>query len=185
MKIFTGLLVGFWLSLTLASAQEEVTNSVSTQLEMLEARTNALIVRGVGQVGAVSINSGTVTVRCRESNDLSHNQKLYGVVFVFKGEGLPRQDAVVDDDELDDFIAMLDYLMKITPEVTAMPAFEAHYTTRSGIRFSALGSRHQPGIQFFLRYDDSARFSISSDQLQQIRNLASQARGQINNLKGR
>jgi hypothetical protein len=183
MKIFTGLLVGFWLSLTLAAAQEE-TNVLSTQLEQFEARTNALIVRGFGQVGSATISSGTVAVRCREVIDLSHSQKMYGVVFDFSGEGRSRQTAVVDDDELDDFIAMLDYLMKITPEVTAMPAFEAHYATRSGLRFLALGSRHQPGMQFFLRYDDAPRISISSDQLQQIRNLSSQARAQINNLKG-
>ena len=172
------------LMLAAGVARAQETNALRTQLENFEAQTNTVIVKGFGQIGSVALGAGTLSVRSKESIDVSHARKLYGLMIELDSEAMPRhQFAVVDEDEMDSLVNGLDYLLKITSDVTVMPSFEAHYTTRSGLRFSAHGSRHQSGIQFFLRLDDNPKISFTTDQLNQIRNLISQARNGINALK--
>ena len=172
------------VSAAVVTTRAQDTNGLRTVIENFESQTNVIMVRGFGVVGSVSIGNGIISVRSKESININLGQKAYGVVIELGGEALPRQRAVIDEDELESLLGGLDYLRTITADVTAMPAFEAHYDTKDGLRFLALGSRRQSGIQYFLRFEDGARFDLNSDELTQIRNLVSQARNAINSLKG-
>jgi len=177
------LTIAVILSAAVVTTRAHETNAWRTIIENFEQQTNVIVVRGFGVVGSVNIGGGTISVRSKESIDVSHGQKLYGVVIELSAEAQLRQRAVIDEEEMDLLLGGLDYLRTITADVTAMPAFEAHYDTKDGLRFMAVGSRRQAGIQFFLRFDDGARFDLNTDQLNQLRNLLSQARNSLNSLK--
>ena len=70
----------------------------------------------------------------------------------------------------------MDYLQKISYDVTPLPGFEAVFSTKSGLRIVAYSSRRMGGIQTFLQYGDSPRIPLASDQMAQIRDMISQAR---------
>lgn len=162
-------------------AQE--TNALKTEIENFEARTNTVIVKGFGQVGSVSVGIGTLSVRSKESFDINGGGKTYGVAIELAGQIPPRQFAILDEAELESLVNGLDYLSKITSDVSALPAFEAEFKTRSGLRFIAHSSRRQSSIQHFIQFDDCPRISLNTDELVQLKNLVGQALNAINDLK--
>ena len=88
----------------------------------------------------------------------------------------PKDKIIVDYDELDSLLNGIDYLSKISYDVTPLPGFEAVYATKSGLRLVAYSSRRMGGIQTFLQYGDNPRIPLASDQVAQVRDLISQAR---------
>jgi len=170
------------LVLATLTLRAQETNALKTDIENFEAQTNALMVKGYGPVGTVTIGSGTVTVRAKETVDIGHGQKLYGIVFELGGEG-QRFVSVLDEDELEPLTNALDYLSKITYDVTPLASFTADYKTKNGMRFVAHSARRQGGIQYFLQFEDASRMAVTTDQLSQLANLVNQAREIINGLK--
>jgi hypothetical protein len=69
----------------------------------------------------------------------------------------------------------MDYLLKITSDVTTLPSFDATYTTKCGLRFSAYSVRKNGGIQMFLQYDDHPRMALTTAQIAQLYALIDQA----------
>jgi hypothetical protein len=60
------------------------------------------------------------------------DSKMYAIAVAFESnEG--QTFFVVNDDERDALIRGLDFLSKISYDVTTMPAFDASFTTRSGL----------------------------------------------------
>ena len=162
-------------------AQE--TNALKTEIENFEARTNTVIVKGFGQVGSVSIGAGTVSVRSKESSDISSGGKEYGIAIELAGQTPPRQLAILDEEELAPLVNGLDYLSKITSDASALPAFVAEFKTKSGLRFVALSTRRQSSIQFFIQFDDCPRVSLNTDEIVQLKNLVGQSLSALNDLK--
>src|SRR5882762_1878968 len=56
------------------------TNPPLTRLEAFEAQTGTVIIKGTGQIGVLSANTATVSVRCRESIDFRTGRREYGVL---------------------------------------------------------------------------------------------------------
>ena len=77
-----------------------------------------------------------MAIYCKETTDISHGGKQYGVALELQ-ESRPRQIAILDEDELAPLADALDYLSKVNSNVTALPAFNADYTTKCGLRFAA------------------------------------------------
>jgi hypothetical protein len=164
-------------------AQDATTNALKTEIENLEAQTNTIIVKAFGAVGSVSISSGTLAIRCKETSDVTHGRKLYGLILEATVDSRFSQSAIVDEDELDSLADGLDYLAKISYDVTTLPAFTAEYATKSGLRFIAHSNRKQSGIQFYLQIGDGPRIPLDSTQLAQFNNLLGQFRNTLNALK--
>jgi hypothetical protein len=162
-------------------AQE--TNALKTEIENFEVRTNTVIVKGFGLIGSVSFGAGTISIRSKESSDLNGGGKVYGVALELTGQNPPRQFAILDEAELEPLANGLDYLAKITSDASALPAFEAEFKTRSGLRFIAFSSRRQSNIQHFIQFDDCPRISLNTDEMVQLKNLVGQALNAINDLK--
>jgi hypothetical protein len=69
--------------------------------------------------------------------------------------------------------------------VTTLPAFEASFTTRSGLRVVAFSAVRQGGIHTYLQFGDAPRISLASDQLAQFQNLIVQAKNSLDALKNK
>ncbi len=184
--LLAGMGVGLFL---IASAGAQTTNPPTTYIENFELQTGTILIKGFSPVGSVSLGDSTVSVRVKATADVWHTQKVYGIQMVLtragsqSGGAASREVMVVDYDELDALASALEYLGKITYEVTPLTGFDASFTTRSGIRFSAHSERRQGGIQQSVRFGDGQKVLLTTEQLNQLRNLVTQAKSTLDAIK--
>lgn len=170
--------------LPLAASAQSSTNAPATEIENFELQTDAVIVKGVSQIGSVATEAGTILVRCKESDNVTSGQKQYAVAIVIE-DNQSRLVLFVDYDELDALIHGLDFLSKVTYEVTTMPAFDASITTRSGFRAGAHSERRQGSIELFVRFGDTLRVPLTADQFNQLQNLITQAKSTLDTARSK
>jgi hypothetical protein len=163
-----------------ASAQD--TNALKTEIGLFEAQTGVVIVKGFSQIGSVPTSEAVISVRCKESTSVATGRTDYGIAVEIEFNQR-RGLAIVDYDELDSLLNGMDYLGKISYGVTALSGFEATYTTKSSLDFTAFSNKRQGGILTFLQYDDSPRISLTSDQWTQLGNLIRQAKTTLDSLR--
>src|SRR5476649_124774 len=150
-KYFCVLIAAF--SFTLAATAQDATNAPKTEIENFEMQTGTVIVKGFGPAGSLSTAAGIISVRLKESIDVGHGSKKYGLAIEL-GAGPRREFFIVDYDELDPLLNGIDYLGKITYDATALPSFDASFTTRSGLRIVAYSAIRQGGIHTYLQLGD-------------------------------
>jgi hypothetical protein len=184
MRSIPCILTALSCTLALPAIAQVSTNAPATEIENFELQTDVVMVKGFGDVGSVSTEGGIISVRCKESDNLAANSKLYGIAV---GINLEESHGylVVDYDEMDSLIRALDFIGKISYNVTPMQGFDASFTTRSGLRIGAHTERRQSGIQFFLQFDDTPKIPLSADQLNQFQNLVYQAKTSLDALKNK
>lgn len=162
MKKSNLFLIAVCCSLAFASRAQDAatTNALNTEIENFEAQTGTVIVKGFAQTGSMTTDAGTVSVRCKESIDVGHNRKLYGMAVGLEKDQR-REFLFVDYDEMDSLINGMDYLSKIGYNVTTLPGFDATFTTKSGLRLAAHSERRQGGIQLYLKFGDTPKFPLA------------------------
>lgn len=172
--------------LTLRAAAQSA-NPPATALENFERQTNTLIIRGYSLVGSITLGNDSLSVHTQAANDVTHGQKKYGITVDLNGKTASgargRLSLAADYDELDSLSGSLDYLGKITWGATPLNSFEAGYTTKSGLRFSAHSSHRNSAINYYVQLGDYPKISLSSDQLNQLKNLIVQAKSALDALK--
>jgi hypothetical protein len=180
------VLITVCCSLAFASRAQDTTttNVLKTQIENFEAQTGTVIIKGVGLGGSLTTGAGLISVRLKESIDVSHGGKLYGMAIGLEA-GPRREFLIVDYDEMDPLISGMDYLAKIGYDATALQAFEASFTTRSGLRIVAYSTVRQGGIHTYLQLGDAPKISLAPDQLAQFQNLIAQAKSSLDALKNK
>lgn len=171
-------------ALALEARAQDTTNAPKTEIENFEMQPGTVIVKGLGETGSITTSAGVISVRCKESSDESSSRKEYGISVVLASDQL-HGFLVVDYDELDSLISGLDYLGKITYDVTALPSFDATFTTKSGLRIAAHSERRQGTIQIFLQFAGAPRIPLSSVQFGQFQNLIGQAKASLDALKNK
>jgi hypothetical protein len=179
MMIGGSLLEGF------ARAQE--TNAPLTNIEIFDAQTGTVIVKGSVLIGTVSAQSGTVSVRAKESIEPGLGAKEYGIAIELKEGSRPEVTTMVDYDELDSFLNGIDYISKANHTVTSLPDYDVVYTTGGGLRLLVYTSRKRAGaIQVVLQSGRASRdrVQLSSDQLARFQNLIQQAKSKLDSLRG-
>jgi hypothetical protein len=169
----------------LARAQDAATNVPKTEIENFELQTGTVIVRGYGEIGSVTTGAGVISVRCKESANAMTGRKEYGIAVVFEPDPSHEQFLIVDYDEMDSLLRGLDFLGKITYDVTTLPAFNATFTTRSGLQITAQSGRRQGGIQTFLEFGDAPRILLTSDQFAQFENVIAQTKTSLDALRNK
>ncbi len=172
------ILAAAFCSLAL-SAPGQDTNALKTDLGVFEAQTGTVIVKGFGQIGSMTVGTDVISVRCKASTDVTTGHKAYGLAIEIAATPQFRQRILVDYDEIGSLLGGLNYLNKITYDVTPLPGFEASYTTRAGLRVAAYSARRQGGIQTFLQYGENPRITLASDQMAQLYGLIEQARNSL------
>ena len=176
------ILAAVFCSFTLTSPAQD-TNALKTDLGVFDAQTGTVIVKGFGQIGAMSVGTDVITVRCKASTDVSTSHKAYGLSIEIAGSPSPRERIFVDYDEIDSLLSAINYLNKITYDATPLPGFEASFTTKAGLRVAAYSARRQGGIQTFLQYGDDPRILLASDQMTQFYGLIEQARNSLDSMR--
>ena len=173
------------VSLLAGAARAQDTNIPLTGLEIFEARTGTVIVKGAGQTGSMTVDAVGITVQFKESLNVSTGQKAYGMAIEMTENNRRLRKAVIDYDELDAFLGGLDYLGKIDYNVTTLPTFVASYTTKSGLRIGAFTSQRRGAIQFYLQADstDNTRILITPAQFVQFKTLIEQTRKSLDLLR--
>jgi len=186
MKVLVMVTLGVaWLGAP-AYAQSTNTPAVDqnrTDIDIFEAQTNVIVVRGFGSSGSVSIGDGVLSVRLKESYSPDTGGKLQALVLDYACEGGPRQRTVVDYAEIDSLLKALDYIRSATYDVTGLPGFEATYQTKDGFRVIGLGSHRQSAVQTFVQFEGCSRILLNSDQMSQLRGEIAKARQVLNELK--
>jgi hypothetical protein len=181
MRKFCAVLIAVGCSLAFAALAQD-TNALKTEIGIFESQTGVVIVKGFSQVGSVSTGAAVISVRCKESSSAATSHKDYGIAVIIEVNQW-RGLAIVDYDELDSLLNGMDYIGKVTYNVTALPGFEATFTTKSSLQFVAFGNKQQGGIRTYLQYDDSPRISLTSDQWTQLVNLIGQAKTTLDSLR--
>jgi hypothetical protein len=164
-----------------ATAQD--TNALKTSIGGFENQTGVVIIKGFGQTGTVVVGADVISVRSKESQDVSTGKKVYGLSIDIAGSGLPRERAYVDYDEIDPLLNGIEYLSKITYDVSPLPGFEASFTTKAGLQVIAHSIRREGTIQTYLQYDDHPRILLTTTQLMQFRGLIQQARENLDSIR--
>jgi hypothetical protein len=181
-RLVSFIAAGVAVSIFACAARAQETNSYpKSNLEIFEATTGIVLIRGTDEAGAVPGKFGGVTLRCREARDVGTNRREFGVaVIVTQAEGL-EDTTVVDYDELDALIRSLDYIGKVDWAVSSMSNFEAGYTTRSGLKLASFSSRRSGTIEAFVLSNRlvRSRVQMTLAQLSQIRIFLEQAKAKI------
>lgn len=165
------------------TAPAQDTNILKTQIGQFENRTGSVIVRGFGQIGSIAAGVADISVRCKETTDVSIGRKIYGLAIEISGNNFPSDRLYVDEDEIDPLLSGINYLIKINYEVTALPGFEASYTTKAGLRVLANSLRREGGVQYSLAGNETPRIPLTSLQMTQLYGLIQQARKNLDAVK--
>lgn len=164
------------------AARAQDTNALKTEIGVFEAQTGVVIIRGYGQVGSLSAGGAEISVRVKESSSAATGHKDYGLAVVIAANQW-REVALMDYGELDQFLNAMDYLGKMTYNVTSLPGLEASFTTKSGLQLIAHGDKQQGGIRTFLQYNDGPRIPLASDQWMQLAKIIQQAKTTLDALR--
>jgi hypothetical protein len=162
----------------LTHAQSSCTNPPPTEIQNFEMQPDTVIVKGFGQIGSIATESGTIEVRSKESDNTTSGQKQYAIAIAIE-TNQSRMLLPVDYDELDALIHGLNFLSKVTYDVTSMPAFDATISTRSSFRAGAHSERRQGNIELFVQFADTARVPLTPDQFAQLQSLVTQAKSSL------
>lgn len=179
------LLAVVWL-LAAAAALAQDTNAPKTELGMFEARTGVVIVKSAGDIGSVGTSDGSVSVKCKESLDISSGLKQQGLAVTITGKDQQTETTLIDYDELDSLLSALDYLKNVNWSVTTLSSFDAVYTSRDGLRVAVYGNQRRLdnlGISLQSYHVIRVRIMFSPDQLAQFRGLIQQARAKLDALR--
>jgi hypothetical protein len=177
-------LIALCIMLPIATRAQSSTNAPATQIENFELQPDTIIVKGFGEMGSVATEGGTVSVHVKESSSVAINQKMYGVS-VTLAAGQSHGSLVIDYDEMDALTNALDFLGKISYNVTPMPGFDASFTTRSGLRVGAHVDRRQSAIQLYLQFDDTEKIPLAASQFTQFQNLMNEAKASLDVTRGK
>jgi hypothetical protein len=182
MKKFSLILATIGLLLSFNAVRAQDTNLLKTDLEVFEVQPDTVIIRGFSDIGSLATPEGDITVRCKESIDTATGRRLYGLSVGLQ-VNQEREVLILDYKELEAFLSGVDYLAKTGTDASALPSFEAHIASKSGLRFIAFSTQHRGIVQHFLQFPDATRIPLMSDQVSQFENLIIQARDSIDAMR--
>lgn len=154
-------------------------NAPLTRLESFETNIAVVILKATTEVGSISVNAGEVTIKSKEITDTSTGRKEQGMAVEITARGQPKETLLVDYDEMAPLANAIEYITKLDVTATPLAGFDAAYTTRSGFRIAALGTRRTGTIQFGMKdaRTGSAPVTFSREEMNQLSALINQARG--------
>lgn len=158
----------------------------ATKLESFDTNISSVIIKGFAEIGSLSLNSGVVSVRCREITDTGSGRKEQGIALEITQRGQPKDTLLIDYDEIPSLLNAIDYFNKLDFSVTPLDAFDAAYTTRGGFRVAVFGARRTNVIQFAVRdaRTTPAPVMFSRTDMSQFAGLIDQAKKKLDSLRG-
>lgn len=181
--ILTAVVCGLLL---VGAARAQDTNAPRTELDAFEAGIGVVIVRGSADMGQVATPAGIVSVRYKESVEISSGRKQYGLAVTITVKDGQSDTTIVDYAELDAFLNGLDFLTKANWSLTPLSSFDAIFTTRDGLQAAAYSSQKRPGtLGASLKSNRAVRVRISlpAQEFALFRGLIEQAKGKLDALR--
>lgn len=177
------------LLFAITALPQETNSYPQSRLELFEAITNVVLIKGTDDIGALAGKVGAVTVKCRETKDVSTGHREFGVIVtVTETEGVHdrgiakvEDTTVVDFHELDGLLRALDYISKVEWSVTSLGHFEASFTTSSGLKVATYSSRRSGTVEALVMSNRliKSRAFLTITQLMQLRTLIDQAKTKL------
>jgi hypothetical protein len=166
----------------------QVTNiwPAATKLESFDTNISSIVVRATTEIGVLSVNTGAVSVRCREITEPSSGHRELGIALEITRRGQGKDTLLIDYDEISALLSAFDYLSKLDFSVTSLNAFDAAYTTKGGFRVASFGIRRTGAVQFAVR---DARTNmppvvLSRQDMSRLVGLVEQAKKTLDSLRG-
>lgn len=162
--------------------------SPSTKLETFQAKTGAVIIRGFADVGTLRGSfGGSVSVSSREIIDAGNRNRIFGVLIEVKEGGrIEREDrSYVDYDEISSLIEGIDYIAKVTSEVTKLSSFEASYRTKGDLQITTFSGKRNEGVSAAISSGRIGRASvfIKLEDLAEFKRLVTEAKAKLDAIK--
>ena len=127
-------------AVSFAQDQANPAKAPSTKLEAFQSRTGVVLIRGYSIVGTLIGEAGAVSVDAREFRDGSNpnSPKATGISITIKETGrLERENtSYIDIDEIDSLVKGIEYISKVTKDVTNLDQFEVDYRTKGDLRIT-------------------------------------------------
>lgn len=120
-----------------AVAQEQDPLKPATKIEAFQANTGIVLIRGYTKVGTLRGLGGVVTVDAREYRDAEDPAKrITGIsISVKETSRVERENtSFIDTDEIDGLLQGIDYIAKVSKEITTFEHFEVEYRTKGDFR---------------------------------------------------
>lgn len=171
MKLIVAVLVSSVMAhLIHAQSLPSATNATPTKIEMLEATTNAIIVKGLGDAGSVSVGSGVMVFQLKESFNADTGARLHGLSLDYAQSNYHRRE-LIDYDELNLLIKAIDYILSVNHNVTRLPNFMVQFRTRTGFQVIGIGNQRQSFTEMYLQFSSGERMPVNPTQMAQLRGM--------------
>jgi hypothetical protein len=159
----------------------------TTKLESFDTNIATVVIKASTEVGSLSVNTGVVSVRCREITDANSGRKEQGISMEIAQTGQPRDKLLIDYDEIPSLLNAIDYLNRLDFSVTPLNSFDATFTTKGGLRIAAIGAQRTSAIYFSVRdaRTNLASVMFSRDEVSRFKALIEQAKTKLDSLGGR
>jgi len=157
----------------------------ATKLESFDTNISTVVIKATTQVGSLSVNSGIVSVRCREVTDASNGHKEQGIAIAIAQTGQDKDKLLIDYDEIHSLLSAIDYLNRLDFSVTPLNAFDATFTTKGGFQMAAVGAQRTSAIYFSVRdvRTTLAPVMFSRDEVSRFRALIDQAKTKLDSVR--
>ncbi len=162
------------------------TNAPRTKLDAFEAASGVVIVRGTADMGAVQTAAGSVSVKCKQSVETASGREQDGIAVTITMGAQVSDTTIIDYDELDGLLNGLNFLSSANWSVTALPGFDAVYTTRDGLQAAAYSSQKRPGtIGMSLKSNRVrwVRISLQPQEFALFRGMIQQSKSKLDALR--
>jgi hypothetical protein len=166
-------------------AKVESAGQTKTKLELFQARTGVVIIRGFSKIGTIDGRYGNASVESKEFTDASSGKREYGITIEVVSTGDVKRDntSYVDYDEIDSLLKGIDYISKIQSSVTKLSNFQADYRTKGELEISTFssGGRTLAAVSSGSIGQVSAYFELS--KLAELRDLIVKAKTNLGAIK--
>jgi hypothetical protein len=169
-----------------AQQSETIEKESKTKLEAFQAKTGAVLIKGYSSSGTISA-LGNVEVSAMEFTDAATSKKQSGIVIEIKESGrLEKTDrSFIDYDEIDSLLKGIDYISKVTTDVTNLGNFEATYRTKGNFKATTYSSSRSGKIEAAVSsgYIRTTTAFLSLEQLGTLRSIIVLAKQKLDSAK--
>jgi hypothetical protein len=151
-----------------------------------ETNVSTVIIKATTEIGSLTVETGVVTVKCREMTDATSGRVERGIAMEITQKGEPKDRLLIDYDEIPGLLNAIDYLNKVNFSVTRLNIFDATFTTRGGVRIAAQARQRTGAIQFAIMdiRTNLPPVTLSRDEMSRFGGLVDEAKRKLDSVRG-
>lgn len=161
-------------------AQDPVitTNAPRTNLEAISCRIETVVIKGLAEMGSMTADRGTISIRCLAFMDAGTGLKERGLRIRLQSSNGASGQALVDYEEIAPLLRAIETLGKLDKKIMGLPSFEADFKTKDGLRVSTRNIVVGPteSVQASVSSPGVNPIHLTIAQLEQFANLIEEAR---------